>query len=138
MTPERFAELVEVYGAEPRRWPQGRRQAAIAFTEHHPEEAATIMETARRLDEALDRYAVPGPSAMLIRMTMESASIRAVSRRARLCWQGVSFAAVGLGGVLAGALAVAVLVPLSAPGEEDVGAYAITAFSDMAPQMMDK
>jgi anti-sigma factor RsiW len=136
MTPERFAELVEVYGAEPRRWPQGRRHAAITFTEDHPEEAAAIMETARSLDEALDRYTVSGPSATLIRMIMETASIRAVSRRMRLWRQGVSFAAVGLAGALAGALAVAVLVPMSAPGEEDGGAYAITAFSDMA-QMTD-
>jgi hypothetical protein len=119
MTPERFAELVEIYGAEPRRWPQGRRQAAIAFMEDRPEEAATILETA------------------LIRMIMESASIRAASRRVRLWRRGTSFVAVGLAGALAGALAVAVLVPMSAPGDEDGDAYAITAFSNMA-QMTDE
>jgi hypothetical protein len=138
MTPERFAELVEIYGAEPRRWPQGQRQAAKAFTGDHPKEAATILETARRLDEALDRYVVPGPSAKLIRMIMESApSIRAAARRARLLRQGASFAAVGLAGALAGALAIAVLVPVSSPRDEDGGAYALTAFSPMA-QMTDE
>jgi hypothetical protein len=138
MTSERFAELVEIYGAEPRRWPQAQRQAAIAFTEDHPEETATILETARNLDEALDRYVVLGPSTKLIWRIMASApSIRAAARRARLWRQGASFAAVGLAGALAGALAIAVLVPMSSPGNEDGGAYAVTAFSNMA-QMTDE
>jgi hypothetical protein len=139
MTSERFAELVEIYGAEPRRWPQAQRQAAIAFTEDHPGETATILETARKLDEALARYVVPGPSTKLIRMVMESApSIQAAARRVRLWRQGASFAAVGLAGALAGALAIAVLVPMSSsPRNEDGGAYAVTAFSNMA-QMTDE
>lgn len=133
MTPERFAELIEIYGAEPRRWPQDQRQAAIAFTEDHPEEAATIAETARRLDEALDRYVVPGPSARLIRAIMESAPpICAAARRVRLWRQGASLAALGLAGALAGALAIAFLMPMRAPPDEDGGAYAVTAFSNMA------
>jgi hypothetical protein len=138
MTPERFAELVEIYGAEPRRWPQAQRQSAIAFTEDHPEETVTILESARKLDEALDRCVVPGPNAKLIRMIIESApSVRTAARRARLWRQGASFAAVGLAGALAGALAIAVLVPMSSSRDEDGGAYAVTAFSNMA-QMTDQ
>jgi hypothetical protein len=138
MNSERFAELVDIYGAEPRRWPQGQRQAAIAFMQEHPEEAATILETARRLDQALDRYVVPGPGAKLVGMIIESApSIPAAARRARLWRQGASFAAVGLAGALAGALAIAVLVPMRSPRDEDGGAYALTAFSNMA-QMTDE
>jgi hypothetical protein len=134
MTPERFAELVEIYGADSRRWPHGQRQAAIAFAEEHPEEAATILETAQRVDKVLDRYVVPGPSAKLVRMIMESApSVRAAARRARLWRQTASFAAVGVSGALIGALAIAVLVPMnSARDEDDGGAYARTAFSNMA------
>jgi len=139
MTLERFAELVEIYGAEPRRWPEAHRQAAIAFTEDHPGEAASILETARRLDEALDHYVVPGPSAKLVRIIMESApSIRAAARRMRLWKQGASFAAVGLAGALIGALAIAVLVPMSSPPDEDAGAYAVTAFSNNMAQMADE
>jgi hypothetical protein len=138
MTPERFAELVETYGAEPRRWPQGQRLAAFAFTEDHPQEVATILENARRLDDALDRYTVPGPSAKLVRIIRESApAIRAAARRVRLWKQGASFAAVGLAGALIGALAIAVLVPMSSPADEDGGPYAVTAFSNMA-QMADE
>jgi hypothetical protein len=133
MTLERFAELVEIYGAEPRRWPQEHRQAAVAFAEEHPEEAAAIQETAQRLDEALDRHVVSGPSAKLIRLITESApSIRAVKSRRRLWRQGASFAAVGLAGALAGAVTTALLTPMSAPTDEDGGAYAATAFSNTA------
>lgn len=132
MTPERFTELVEIYGAEPRRWAREQRQAAIAFTEDHPEEAAAILETARKLDEALDRYVVSEPRAKLIRTITESApSIRTATRRGRLWRQGASFAAVGLAGALAGALAIALLMPMSAPGEEEGDAYAATAFSNV-------
>lgn len=133
MTPEDFAKLVAIYGAEPRRWPQDQRQAAIAFAEDHPEEAATVLETARRLDEVLDGYVVPGPRTNLIRMIAESVpSIRATKHRLRLWKQGASFAAVGLAGALAGALTIALLMPVSAPVDEDGGAYAVTAFSNMA------
>jgi|SRR5579863_8581812 len=133
MTPERFAELVEIYGAEPRRWPQAQRPAAIAFTEDHPDEAATILETARRLDQTLDRYIVPGPSAELVRTIRHSApSIVPTARRGRFWRQGASFAAVGLAGGLAGALAIALLTPMSTAADEDSGAYAATAFSNMA------
>jgi hypothetical protein len=138
MSPERFGELVEIYGAEPRRWPQERRRAAIAFMEDHPEEAATILETARTVDAALDSYVVPGPSAKLIRIVTGSApSIRAAQHRARLWRQGASFAAVGVAGALIGALAIAVLVPVGSPRDEEGGAYASTAFSNMA-QMTDE
>lgn len=138
MIPERFAELVDIYGAEPRRWPQAQRQAAIAFMENRPEEVESILRTARSLDTALDRYIVPEPSAKLIRVVMDSApSIRSAARRIRLWRQGAGFAAVGLAGALAGALAIAVLISISVPGDEDNGAYATTAFTNMA-QMRDE
>ncbi|HEY2534510.1 MAG TPA: hypothetical protein VGJ20_42465 [Xanthobacteraceae bacterium] len=73
MTSELSAEGVEIYVVKLRRWPDGQRQAAIVFAEDHPEEAATILESTRRLDEALDRYVVPWPGAKLIRMITDSA-----------------------------------------------------------------
>lgn len=138
MTPEHFAELVDIYGAEPRRWPQAQRQAAIAFMENRPEEVESILRAAQSLDMVLDRYIVPGPSAKLIRAVTDSApSMRSAARRIRLWRQGLSFAAVGLAGALAGALAIAVLIPMSVPRDEDNGAYATTAFTNMA-QMKDE
>jgi len=137
MTSERFAELAEIYGAEPRRWPEGQREAAAAYRKAHPEEAEKALLAARRLDRALDRYAVPGPGAKLAMTIIEAAPpLRAAARRLRLWRQGAGFAALGLAGALAGALAIAVLMPMTAPSDEN-GAYAMTAFSDMA-QIMDE
>jgi hypothetical protein len=133
MTLERFAELVEIYGAEPRRWPQRERQEAMLFAREHADDAERILAGARKLDAALDRYVVPAPGATLIRAIMESAPpIRAAARRVRLWRHGMSFAAAGLAGALAGALVIAVLLPMSVPDDEDGGAYAVTAFTNMA------
>lgn len=139
MTPERFAELVDIYGAEPRRWPEAQRQSAVAFMENRPEEVEPVLRAARKLDAILDRYVVPGPGARLIGVIMESAPlVRTAARRVQLWRQGASFAAVGLAGALAGALAIAVLIPTSVPGDEDNGAYATTAFTSMVQQMTDE
>ncbi|MGN6583240.1 MAG: hypothetical protein ACTHJV_06015 [Rhizobiaceae bacterium] len=137
MTPERFAELVEIYGSEPRRWPEGQRDAAASYVETHPQDAEKTLQAARRLDEALDRYAVPGPGAGLTTAIIDgSPPLRVAARRMRLWRQGAGFAALGLAGALAGALTIAVLLPMTAPPDED-GAYAMTAFSNMA-QIMDE
>ena len=128
----------ERIGKRTARWPQEQRQEAISFTEDHADEAEQVLAAARKLDEALDRYVVPAPGATLIGAIMESAPpVRAAARRVWLWRQGVSFAAVGLAGALAGALVIAVLLPMSVPGDEDGGAYAVTAFTSMA-QMTDK
>ena len=54
----------------------------------------------------------------------------------RLWRQGAGFAVLGFAGALAGALAIAVLIPMTSPPDEN-GAYAMTAFSDMA-RIMDE
>ncbi len=137
MNPERFAELVEAYGAEPRRWPSALRAAAELWAQAHPEEAADALRVARRLDAVLDRHVVQVPGARLTAAVVDSASsLRAMARRARLWRRGAGLAGLGLVGAMAGALAVAVLLPMTAPADED-GAYAATAFTDMT-QMMDE
>lgn len=137
MSPERFAELIETYGAEPRRWPEAQRNAATTWMEAHPEEAANTLRAARRLDEIMDRYVVPGPGAKLTAAIIEAAPpLRAAAHRMRLWRQGAGLAVLGFAGALAGALAIAVLIPMTSPPDEN-GAYAMTAFSDMA-QIMDE
>ncbi|HVW93881.1 MAG TPA: hypothetical protein VHB74_14900 [Devosia sp.] len=132
MTPERFAELAETYGAEPRRWPEAVRAAALAFMEGRPEEAEAALAPARRLDAALDSYAVPVPDARLARAIAATAPpSRATTQRIRFR-QGVRLLALGLAGALSGALAIWVLIPPSMPVDDDHAAYAQTAFSDIA------
>ena len=56
MTPERFNELLDIYGSDPRRWPEAERQAALAVAEGGPALDASI-----ELDSWLDAHAVPPP-----------------------------------------------------------------------------
>lgn len=53
MDRERFAELLDAYGADFRRWPAETRAAAAAYAAQNAEAAALIAE-ARKLDAVLD------------------------------------------------------------------------------------
>ena len=50
---ERFAELIDAYGAEPRRWPAAERSAALAFASADAT-AAVLLRDAAALDALLD------------------------------------------------------------------------------------
>jgi hypothetical protein len=52
MTLERFAAIVDAYGAEPRAWPEAERDAALAFHESSPQ-AQGLRRAARALDDLL-------------------------------------------------------------------------------------
>jgi hypothetical protein len=58
MTLERFAVIVDAYGAEPRRWPAAERESASALAASDPEAAALLAE-ARALDAGLDALPLP-------------------------------------------------------------------------------
>jgi hypothetical protein len=129
MTPERFSDLAAAYGGSPQRWPADERAAALAFMAAHPEQAEAALAPAAELDDLLSRYRVAAPQAAFARRISASAP-RALWRRTRLIWQSAGLAGIGLAGALAGALTVAVLLPLdSTPDDGD--AYALTAFGDM-------
>ncbi len=53
MDRERFAELLDAYGADFRRWPAENRAGGAAFAAHNAE-AASLLAEARRLDAMLD------------------------------------------------------------------------------------
>lgn len=61
----RFGEILNAYGAHPRRWPVTERAAALVLVRSSPH-AAAMREEAARLDRLLDRVSVPGPSAALV------------------------------------------------------------------------
>ncbi|MED5548922.1 MAG: hypothetical protein VX529_06135 [Pseudomonadota bacterium] len=54
MTEERFFQIVEAYGANPARWPEGERAAAMAFADAHP----GITDDVLRAESALDDWLV--------------------------------------------------------------------------------
>ena len=60
ITPKRVREIIEAYGAEPGRWPEVERAAALAAVRERPELAALRRE-AQELDGMLDGFALPLP-----------------------------------------------------------------------------
>lgn len=50
----RVRAIIEAYGAEPRRWPEDERTAAVAYMMQNPERVAPWIEEARQLDSLLD------------------------------------------------------------------------------------
>jgi hypothetical protein len=78
----RFAAIVEAYGAEPRRWPEAERDAALAFVA--TSEAAAILVEARGLDALLDQSDAPAPVSLdFVRMAIAAAP----KAHSRLSWR---------------------------------------------------
>jgi hypothetical protein len=53
MTNDRFKELLDAYGADPARWPQSEREAALAFAKSS-DEARRLLDEAAALDRLID------------------------------------------------------------------------------------
>jgi len=102
MTPERFAAILDAYGADPRRWPDAEREAARAMASAR----ADALAEADALDAWLDHAPRPVPSEALRQRVI--AAVGAVGRRGRLWWDrltvtvGVGWAAAACAGVVAG------------------------------------
>ena len=65
MTPERFQQIVEAYGADPRRWPREERAAAQAWAARHRPEADALLADAAGIDAWLAADKVDAPGAAL-------------------------------------------------------------------------
>jgi hypothetical protein len=136
MTPDQFRKLTETYGAEPRRWPQYDREAALAFMKSHPAEARVALAEASLLDNVLDRHLVAAPGRELSQRIISSApAARAVRQPARLWWQAAAIAGLGIAGALTGALMIGVFLPRDVPQYGDDGAHVVTAFDDVSYEL---
>jgi hypothetical protein len=96
MTPERFEAMVAAYGAEPLRWPEEERQAALTFAGTERGIAALAVE--RRLDALLDGAETPRASRELV------ARVAGTPWRQRTGWgaQAATLAAAALLGLYVG------------------------------------
>ncbi|MDR6391041.1 hypothetical protein [Paraburkholderia phenoliruptrix] len=111
MTPERFHQIVEAYGADPRRWPSAERAAGQAWAQRHRQQADAWLAQAAALDAWLAADAVAPPDAALQQRIVASAPARRpASQRRTWWWSGAAVAGVGLLGGVAGALAVSFFV----------------------------
>jgi hypothetical protein len=115
MTPERFAQIVGAYGADPRRWPAGERDAACAFAQAHPAEAQARLSEAAALDACLAADTIEPAGDALQRRIVASAHAfghRPVrhGRPARWWLPGAALAGAGVAGLVTGALAMSFLI----------------------------
>ncbi|WP_404712527.1 hypothetical protein [Sphingomonas sp. MMS24-J13] len=135
MNVERFAVLLDAYGAEPGRWPEGERDAALAFVRADPR-AAAMLEAAGEIDDLLASHRVSAPSTMLAAAIVARAPRRAWSR-ARLWWAALGLGLAGAGGVFAGSAATAALagpaIHIPSYGHEDATAFGDLIEEDVGP-----
>lgn len=135
MNAERFAILLDAYGAEPRRWPEEERAAALALVRSDIR-AAAMMEAAGEIDDLLALHRVPAPSPMLAAAIVARAPRRAWTR-ARLWWAALGLGIAGAGGAFAGSAATAALAGPAIHslnyGHEDATAFGDLIEEDVGP-----
>ena len=145
MTPERFAEIVGAYGSRPDRWPQAERDAALAFLQRHPEAISERRAEASLLDGLLDSSVVAPAGRELQQAILQAASMRQVAPALKVgarpkptLWQragfwGAGIVGIGLAGALAGAMTLAIVVPMIGQPYDEGDAHNLTAFNDPLP-----
>jgi hypothetical protein len=140
MTPERFTELLDSYGSDPRRWPEAERQAALALAEAG---LGPALDASTELDGWLDAYAVPAPGdALAARILAAAPAPKALPARGGSAWTRLrsrwhalwpvaGLAGAGLAGSLAGAFAVSIALKYIAP--PDTGEWPVhgSAFTEL-------
>ncbi len=127
MDRQRFDYLLEAYGADFARWPDGEREAAAAFAAAHAAELTEVLQAARALDAALGTRRVEAPTPDLL-----SARILAAHKRQRgagLDWRAAAaLAACAVFGVALG-YGGGLLAPVADDGDYFASAFE-TPFAD--------
>ncbi|WP_062382297.1 hypothetical protein [Pseudomonas abietaniphila] len=121
MTPERFAQLADAYGANLNHWPEAVREDARRLIATGDSRVSVALDQAAWLDKRLDTHQAAQPDVLLMQKIVASAF--AVERRsfwARYStWlPSMGFVGVGLAGIAAGMLVVSLSLPLT--GTPDV------------------
>lgn len=144
MTPERFYELLDAYGADFRRWPETERAPARALVAQGSPELRRQLAEAVLLDGLLDSHTVAVPEMQLIEQIVADTSVSkagagpgqtvAGGRRwqRRWLWPGASLAGIGLAGTLAGAFVVSAALRITAPPRVADWPERSTAFSELS------
>lgn len=113
MTPERFAQLADAYGAGLHRWPSLERTAAQALLDSGDVNAREILRNASWLDSQLDAYQVAVADPALIRQIHQSAPQRVSFWSRYANWLSpAGLVGVGIAGIAAGVLVASMNVPL--------------------------
>jgi hypothetical protein len=144
MTPHRFRQITEAYGALPEHWPEDERAAAKALLAQRDPQALAALDDALQLDDYLEAFTVTAPDTHLIRRIIGSAPAAKTPRRTARSWRtpnlwfsGAGLIGVGAAGIAAGFLAVSMMASVSAPGGGDQ-IEGSTVFSSNAPDWSDQ
>jgi hypothetical protein len=145
MTPERFDVLVQTYGADLERWPEGERSAARRLAAQASPELRRRLAEEARLDGWLGDYTLARPDdALARRIVVAAATVPAVTSPrgsrwpARGWWPGAGLTLTGLAGALAGALLVSVALRQAAPSAAVDWQARGTAFGELAADGSDE
>ena len=131
MTQARFAEILDAYGAEPRRWPEAERAAAEAFMARQADIAEPLLAEARALDDAMGpAAAAPGD---LLEARILARLLRPAPRPAAIWRPAGAIAAMLLIGVCLGFAGGA----LTAPGDSGDDALYADAFTGLEEDWID-
>ncbi|MFP3582312.1 hypothetical protein SCB29_01730 [Paraburkholderia sp. SIMBA_055] len=131
MTPERFHQIVEAYGADPQRWPPQERAAAQAWASVHRQQAQAWLDEAAGLDAWLATDRLAPPDVALQQRIVASAPARPARRatpQRRAWWWSGAAVGVGLLGGVAGALAVSFFVLTEAVPPVHESSYLTSSF----------
>jgi hypothetical protein len=142
MTPSRFNLLVDIYGADLKRWPAAERDQARAMLAEDASEVRANLAAAAALDDLLTAHRIADPGAALVRQVIGSAPPPAPGG-ARLrtgwrpgwqmswWWRGAGLAGAGIAGTLAGAVAVSTALHGASPSSLPDWTERGTSFSEL-------
>jgi hypothetical protein len=120
----RFRALAETFGGDIGRWPEAEQEVASAWRAAHPREAASVLKSARALDDLLGAWQSPAPAETLRGRILDAAPavVRSARRRALVLTLG------GGAGLAAACLAGILVAPvlLSAPALRPTSSSAIS------------
>jgi len=130
MNAERFAELVGIYGGRIERWPTTSQDAAHRYAA--TDEGRNLLMTAIELDVILESYVVAPPNAALVGRILAAAPHRdRPSGWTRRWIEGLGFFGVGVAGLVAGSLAVAIVQSGPSPDTDGFFEQPTTVFGDV-------
>ena len=124
MNAQRFQNLAEAYGADPRRWPEAERAAARAFMDADPHGAERLLFEARQMDLVLEASSRAVVSHDLRERVIALAATAGLKPRARVAFGRLAWAS-GAGWAVACAAGILVGLNLSQPAVSRAEADAV-------------
>ncbi len=102
MDRKRFEQVLDAYGADPKRWPEAERAEADAFRAAHPDIADALVAQARTLDGLLDTARDPARDTSLLAARILKQAPVAPAARSNFLRPAIALAACAVFGIVLG------------------------------------